>query len=393
MPTYQGPIPTHMQVSGRDVSDQPILSVLVKRTYTVDSAGNCTPAEEQTPLNLDAVMADKHGRVLKADRDVYPFKPLTDLVITGHAYPTLGPASGEVAVRCAGVFKKIKVLGDRRVSLSASGAPVFESPAPFEKIPLCYSRAYGGRDAYAESLVGNINEALAVPAQLSPADVQDLSPFTYRRNFIGRGFVIQVSKDSITDLLLPNFEYEDDLLTPARLAAGHEDRWAFMPMPAGVSWFHPAWYPRNAWLGMSPFAAELPAIIPEEQRGWAPPKSLDLDGEDAPHLRMANGSSPGLALPLLSGGEHVELAGVFADREKFLIRLPREIPRMQTDGRKGTFKETQTVLHTVHIEPDDHRVTIVYRGCAPALRPYMVKELATMPYKVEWVSREQAVLI
>jgi hypothetical protein len=42
------------------------------------------------------------------------------------------------------------------------------------------------------------------------------------------------------------------------------------------------------------------------------------------------------------------------------------------------------VVHTVLIEPDEMRLSIVWRGNAPALRPYSDEELAKMPLKVEW---------
>ena len=41
-------------------------------------------------------------------------------------------------------------------------------------------------------------------------------------------------------------------------------------------------------------------------------------------------------------------------------------------------------IHTVLIEPDEARLSVLWRGCAPALRPYMPKELETMPFRVEW---------
>jgi hypothetical protein len=38
----------------------------------------------------------------------------------------------------------------------------------------------------------------------------------------------------------------------------------------------------------------------------------------------------------------------------------------------------------VEIEPDEGRMSIVWRGAAPALRQYMPDELAKMPFRVEW---------
>ena len=44
---------------------------------------------------------------------------------------------------------------------------------------------------------------------------------------------------------------------------------------------------------------------------------------------------------------------------------------------------TEPRLHTVLIEPDLERVTLVWCGSAPALRPYLPDELARMPLRVE----------
>jgi hypothetical protein len=52
--------------------------------------------------------------------------------------------------------------------------------------------------------------------------------------------------------------------------------------------------------------------------------------------------------------------------------------------RKGTLKKTKPVIHSMVIAPDEMRVSLVWRGHAPALRPYLAEELATMPLKVEW---------
>ena len=66
------------------------------------------------------------------------------------------------------------------------------------------------------------------------------------------------------------------------------------------------------------------------------------------------------------------------------MQLPGDRPKIWVDGRNGTLKPTTPVIHTIVIEPDEGRLSIVWRGSAPALRPYMDEELKTMPFKVEW---------
>jgi len=47
-------------------------------------------------------------------------------------------------------------------------------------------------------------------------------------------------------------------------------------------------------------------------------------------------------------------------------------------------KSTKPVMHTVEIEPDQHRLSIVWRGSARARRPYLPEELQQMPLFVGW---------
>src|SRR5262249_29141710 len=100
---------------------------------------------------------------------------------------------------------------------------------------------------------------------------------------------------------------------------------------------------------------------------------------------FASGASLGMqAAPYLKGNEEVLLVGLHPKCARFLFRLPGERPRISTDGRNGKLNDTKPVIHSILIEPDELRLIIVWRGSAPALRPYMPDELETMPFRVEW---------
>jgi hypothetical protein len=106
--------------------------------------------------------------------------------------------------------------------------------------------------------------------------------------------------------------------------------------------------------------------------------------EEKANLRFTNGASLGLQLPHLQGGEQCMLGGLHPRAAVLKFQLPKERPEIKTDGRNGTMKSTKPVIHTVEIEPDAMRVSVVWRGAAPALRPYMAEELAKMPMLVSW---------
>ena len=100
-------------------------------------------------------------------------------------------------------------------------------------------------------------------------------------------------------------------------------------------------------------------------------------------LRGISGASLSLRLPYLEGNEEIEAMNLHPARPHLRFRLPAERPRLWVDGRKGNLVETKPVVHTLLLELDQERVTVLWRGCAPALRPYR-EELATMPLGVSW---------
>ena len=58
----------------------------------------------------------------------------------------------EAVVRVGATVKSILVYGDRRCTRTAAGGLTISSAEPITAIPLCYTHAYGGRDAVAEAL-------------------------------------------------------------------------------------------------------------------------------------------------------------------------------------------------------------------------------------------------
>jgi len=214
---------------------------------------------------------------------------------------------------------------------------------------------------------------------------EDLSPYVYPRNPCGRGFLVEVTRASIEALQLPQLEDPGDRLTSARVAAGDPMRWPEMPVPQSLGWMSMGWFPRVGYLGVVPMHLPPRQTITEIARGWAAKEIVDppvfpprID------VRAANGASLGLQVPYLRGDEDGQLLNLCAEVETLKFKLPGEVPRIWTDGRDGKMNETKPVIHTVIIEPDDLRVSIVWRGNAPARRAYLKDELDKMPLMVEW---------
>jgi hypothetical protein len=162
-------------------------------------------------------------------------------------------------------------------------------------------------------------------------------------------------------------------------------RWPLMPMPHSFDWVDPGTFPRLAYMGIVHDHEPLQGPVAEVARGYALPDVLaEKPVEEKANLRFTNGASLGLQLPHLQGGEQCMLGGLHPRAAIFKFQLPKERPEIKTDGRNGTMKNTLPVIHTVEIEPDDMRLSVVWRGSAPALRPYMAQELAKMPMLVSW---------
>ena len=207
---------------------------------------------------------------------------------------------------------------------------------------------------------------------------------SYPRNPAGCGWLLQPTLDAVAKLRLPNLEDPLDRLTPERLAVGDELEWTKMPLPQATGWLNYNAFPRSAYVGFGIAGKLTSDVIAEVERGYCPENLLDPNRTVADMQLVANGASPGLQFPRFSGGETIALDNMHPKQAKYTVQLPMEMPKIWVDGRKGTLKETEPVIHTVVIEPDLDRVTILWRGSAPALRPYMPAELEKMPFKVEW---------
>jgi hypothetical protein len=392
--TVSTPTEQVMQLSGVDDHGQSILSVVVKRTYRLEfgadeETARCVEDEYQLPLHtLETDPADPE--IVVQDADIYPWKPLTDVIVRGHAYSGGRARAGEITagVAVGSVVKALTVAGDRRCARSSSGRILISDPAPFERVPLRYDRAYGGVDRAAEARHGNPYAALL---PYLPDEMRALrhSPYRYPRNGVGKGYVVEASAEGLEGLELPNLEDPTDRLTPERLVVGSPGRWPHMPLPWCTDWLSLASFPRIGFLGGTAYHDALEGEFPEAARGFIPagyPRRGAF--KDAWHARGSNAASLGLQVGPFSveqiGGIRFRVANLQPERPRVSFFLPAGGPQIAADGRNGRLVSTQPVLHHVVIEPDLDRVSVLWRGSAPALRPYRLEELIQMPLSVEW---------
>lgn len=375
------------QVSAMLENQQHILAVLVKKTYHISANGKCIEADEKIQLYEDFSHYQDNDKLLEHDTDLFAFKPLTDVIIKGNARHKYPVDKFLVQIQVGRYLTEILVQGNRRAYLNTENKIQFTSPELIQEIPLRYDHAYGGCDIEAEKKI--ILPDPEIIKLLPPGlDLLAKSLFRYQRNPAGKGFIVENNPATFTNLELPNLEDPKDLLTTQNLLVGDENRWHEMPIPRCTDWVDYAFFPRLAYFGIVNIFETKPYQLKEIINKWADESLLAAKKQtDEFNFRCCNGASPSLQLPYVTRGDQVRLINLHPEHADFVFEIPIEYPKIWIDGRKGKLTETKPVIHTIVIEPDENRLSIVWRGSGHALRPYHAEELKTMPFKVEWHSR------
>lgn len=363
------------------------LAVVTKRTYDVSPDGTCHASEEASPIvDGEPRTSDLDSNLVEADLDVLPPKERTDVIVQGHIHASGSAALQPASLAVARHRKEILAVGDRRCALSATGRLLFSAPEPFDRMPVSFARAYGGRDRVAETVHGNPFAALAPFLRGTQIDPHNMSNFLYPKNPCGRGYLIEATPAAVEECALPNLEDPRDRLSPDRLVVGRHDRWIYMPIPQAFGWVGWGWFPRVTFAGLRQGYQKEPTIVPEVARGLIPQDLLDEAGRPSGtrSARIFNGAPLDQQLASLRGDEDVELTHLHPTRSVWRFRLPGPPRRICTDGREGRLNETKPFLQTVVIEPDESRVSLTWCGAAPARRRYLPAELEAMPLVVEW---------
>jgi hypothetical protein len=303
--------------------------VVIKGTFAIrNGSDTLAPTEEQAPL----VLADEyHGEPgqssLKYESDLHPPKPGTDVSLLGHAYAR-DPRQGfvDAGLKIGPLSKVLRVFGDR-VWFKALGFWVPSEPRPFDRIPLLYERAFGGR-----------NFSHANPKKHS----------LEARNPVGTGYVVKGADGFREDLPLPNLENPGDLIT----SAGDK------PSPAGFGLIAPHWLPRRDFAGTY-------------DQNWKATRFPFLPADFDP--RFFHAASPGLASPAkLSGGEPVRYVHL-SEQPDVSFALPKRRFAIRA-SIKNKPSEYAAVLDAVVVEPDAGRIILTWKALIPCNRNFLYVE-------------------
>ena len=313
----------------RDHDGAEIWLVAVKCSFDVSPDGQTSVAAGQPPVAQAPVFVDEAAPrpSLLYEMDLVRTKQTTDVLLIGNAHAPGGvPVTQlDVGLRVGPIAKRLRVTGDR---VWLGGAP--SEPEPFSTMPLVWERAYGGVDPWTRD------------APLPQFDV---------RNPVGTGFVLEAAHAE--GVRLPNIEYPDQCVRA----------WSDRPEPAGFGPLCNHWQPRAGFAGTYDEAW---------QRDRMPLLPVDFDDR---HYQCAPGDQQ--APQFLVGGEPVVLIHLWPHAGQLRFELPRVILGLETffiDGYRVAHERPR--LHTVIVEPDRSRVSLVWHSALPC-HPRVHKLLRT----------------
>lgn len=299
----------------RDRDGQEIWLVAVKATFDILPDGSTEVAAEQPPVLRAPVYHGEPGKSsIKYEADLVLTKKTTDITVVGNAHAPGGRpiAQMDAGFRIGPVQKLVRVFGDRRWGALEPG-----EPAPFVTMPLVYERAFGGVDAQSDQ----------------PERDWDW------RNPVGCGFAAKGA--NLDGQPLPNLEAAD------RLIQARGDR----PAPTGLGPIGAHWQPRAALAG----------TYDENWMSTRQPLLPDDFDEHFFQCAPADQQAP----QFLLGGEPVALLNL-CPLGNLRFTLPKLYLGFETrfyDGSSEIHKQRK--LHSVILEPDFPRVSLVWHSALP----------------------------
>ena len=314
-PTVENETPFAFDImSLADEEGRPLLVFVVKATYSLGEPG-LKLADEQVPVRWRPQPWGEPGESSdKYESEGAFFKPSTDVVLIGHAYPQQKGATETLVSLQVGPLKKaVRVVGER-TWFRSMGRVDATRPLPFDKLPLTWERAFGGWDR-----------------------TDAAKPTFEPRNPVGTGF--RASPRHFEEgLRLPNLE---DPAEPLR-------EFGQRVPPVGFGFTSPHWQPRAKYVGT-------------HDEAWNKMRKPLLPNDFDRHF--FNAAAPGLIAPgYLKGNESVVIAGA-SPKGRLAFSLPGHAAPAVTVNRAG-LGEVKPDLHldTVILDTDAEQVLLLWRG-------------------------------
>jgi len=308
-----------------DPNGRESLVVVVKGTFRIPiELGHALQLhDEQVPLVTSDVFHGEPGvSSPKYEADFVPQKRRCDVLLNAAAYAPGGKASTrvEVSARVGSWSKSFAVVGDR--VWESDGVGIGKSaPIAFVRMPISYDRAFGGVDRHDDD-----------PAKHA----------AFMANPAGRGFHSQLRKEWVDGSPLPNTE---EIGNPVKWVEGD-----YKPMSFGPIGRH--------WEQRAPYAGTYDQQWMDNGFPFLPADFDDRYFQAAPDDQQ-------LALPL--GEQVVTLTNLTPEGASSFV-LPHFAAPIQVFPKKGRPESMTASADTVIIEPDEHRVCLVWRVARPLSR-------------------------
>jgi hypothetical protein len=305
----------HLPVPMKDRDGRDRLVVIVKYTYRAGRGGLERDDDGAAPRPIDEPNGDDPATSsIERPSDLCDFKPGTDVVLIGHAYPrTAGATHADVSLRVGSIAKTVRAHGLRAWQRGVFGGV---KPGPARPIrapvPLIYELAWGGLDT-------------SLPDK----------PLGEPRNYVGRG----VARDAARLVDQPAAQLES-LERPL----GERDN-----VPASFGAVHRHWQPRVRYVGTYDDA-------------WKQTRMPLLPRDFDPRFYVCTPADQWSPAPL-AGNESVEVIGATEDAS-WRFRLPGEAPTFTSVADQARHAHP-THLDTILIDADDRTVELVWRASIP----------------------------
>jgi hypothetical protein len=281
---------------------------MLKATFCFDVHGLLTvpPRERMMPvLKTDEYYDRSDNSGIRYPSDLTPEKEGTDIIINGHVY---GHDRKQVhcGFKLGHLEKTLRVSGDRVWTRILQFYKII-GPSPFDKIPLVYENAFGGRYE----------------------DKKGSRSFEY--NPLGKGYGAKYHEKP----LLPNIEYTD---RPVRLISHR-------PKPAGLGAIPMSWKQRRILAG----------TFDETWRAHRFPLApLDMD----PRFYNAVPEDQ-IFRPKLKGREKLVLQNLHRSNPRLVLTIPRLSFTFTARIKQAVFSQPMSI-DTCLVEPDEHRLILTF---------------------------------
>ncbi|QSQ11046.1 DUF2169 family type VI secretion system accessory protein [Myxococcus landrumensis] len=304
-----------------DVDDHQKLVVCVAGRFRLPSPGKPRTEplelhdEQRAPPMADVHWGDPANTSVRYAGQGSVRRPGAEVYLQGAAWASRGNAIAvPTRVRVGSCSKSVDVIGDRFWKRGLGGLTP-SRPAPFERMPLRYERAFGGT-------VSAENGRILAQEALNP---------------VGRGLFLR--EQSAVEQPLPNLQPPGERTTT----------WNAPGTPCGYGPIPPSWQPRLGFAGTYD-----ERWMKERLPLW--PRDLDL--------RFFCSAASGLAMRTpLQGGEPVVLEG-FSPDGTFSFHLPHHRLVAKSYYPDHTTRE-DLALDGVLLEPDEGVVTLYWRKTVP----------------------------